>query len=77
MYDEVSHWQWLAWGIGLLLFFYCLYYIMIKSAQYVRLRLYPPQVTVPILNEFGRTTTEEARSYSELESGEKPGESPA
>ena len=63
MYDEVSHWQWLAWGMGCLLFMFFIYYMMIKSAEYVT-RLYQGNQTLPSNNyhELFGTKSEETKS---------------
>ena len=71
MWDEFEHWYWLAWGMALLFFFFVLYWAMIKSANHLRYRLYPPEQTVPILHEFSGTTTEEKETDKESESGSK------
>ena len=64
MYDEIGHWQWLAYGMGLLITFFMLYYCMIKSAIYWRYRLYQSDVTVPILDGSvsGKTTEQESNT---------------
>jgi len=65
MYNEVSHWIWLAWGLGCLCFMFFIYYVMIKSAQYVT-RLYQGNQTLPNnqYHEFGSTTVEKKKNYS-------------
>lgn len=72
MWNEPEHWRWLAWGIGLILFFFLLYYCMIKSAEHVRLRLYPPDVVLPLIdNELTRRkSTSEKTATDDTDKGE-------
>ena len=44
---------------------------MIKSANHFRYRLYPPEQTVPILNESSSTATEKKKTNTESRSGEE------
>jgi hypothetical protein len=71
MWDDSEHWYWLGWGIALILFFFALYWAMIKSANYFRYRLYPPEQTVPILHEFSSTATKETETVEESTCGSK------
>jgi hypothetical protein len=72
MWNEPEHWRWLGMGIGLILFFFLLYYCMIKSAEHVRLRLYPPDTVLPLLdNELTRRkSTTEKPSEDDTDKGE-------
>ena len=72
MWNEPEHWQWLGMGIGLLLFFFLLYYCMIKSAEHVRLRLYPPDAVLPLIdNELTRReSTSEKTGENDTDKGE-------
>lgn len=44
---------------------------MIKSANHFRYRLYPPEQTVPILNESSSTAIEKKKTSTESRSREK------
>lgn len=59
-------------GIGLLLFFFLMYYCMIKSVEHVRYRLYPPDVVLPLIdNELhSRKFTTEESSENDIHGGE-------
>ena len=71
MWDDFQHWYWLAWAGLLLLFIFVIYWAMIKSANHFRYRLYPPEQTVPILNESSSTATEKKKTNTESRSGEE------
>ena len=70
MWNEPQHWIWLGWGMGLLLAIFIIYYVMIKSAECVRYRVYQSDVTVPILDDsYRRQFTEENVSTKTEDSG--------
>lgn len=71
MWNEPQHWIWLAWGLGLLLVVFIIYYVMIKSAECVRYRVYQSDVTVPILHESFRQQTKTEEIDKRIESEDR------
>ena len=60
------------------LIFFLLYYCMIKSAEYVRFRLYPPDSVLPLIdNELARGRTSSTKTTETTNDEREDWQSPA
>ena len=65
MEDQFEHWYYVALGLLLFIFFIILYWAMLKSAYYMRYRVYTPEQTLPILDESSSATVEKKKTNQE------------